>query len=310
MNFQIQRLNKTTIKSGRFYCPKCSKNELTNGFKAWQKDDIQNEEKWIFAAKETYCNICQDAHEKGISFKHGGIYDEGDENYCPKRIWVPGNYNVSLKCWNKTGGKTEEEWNKDEKWECNYCGFKPKSFTEFIFDYQIQSNKSELTKNNKQKDKDLEKKLDEEKNKNKNLIKEIQNLKQKLEELNNKILNINRLEEKIKSLENQIRLQNIELQKYKEANGASTEDIFSSLKPGEKILAINFVSKGCQEINNYNQICKSTELFVRVEERIYKDFPKFKDYDMYFEVNGKKIKRFKTLDENHIKTNDVIYICS
>ncbi len=98
--------------------------------------------------------------------------------------------------------------------------------------------------------------------------------------------------------------------KYKEANGVLTEDIFSSLKIGEKILAINFMIKGCQDINNYNQICKNIELFVTVEERLYKVFPKFKDHKTYFEINGKRIKRFKTLDENNIRTNDVIYIFS
>ena len=65
---------------------------------------------------------------------------------------------------------------------------------------------------------------------------------------------------------------------------------------------------GSNDINNYNQICKNTELFVRVEERLYKDFPQFKNYETYFEVNGKRIKRFKTLNENKIKKNDVICI--
>ena len=99
---------------------------------------------------------------------------------------------------------------------------------------------------------------------------------------------------------------NFNLQKYKESNDNQTEDILSSIKPSEKILAINFVSIGSQDINNYNQICKNTELFVRVEERLYNDFPQFKNSETYFEINGNRIKRFKTLDENNIKSNDVI----
>ena len=170
----------------------------------------------------------------------------------------------------------------------------------------IQNNTSENIANLKQRNNDLEKMLNEEKNKNKKLIEENENLKQKLTELNNKLNNFNKLKQKIKSLENQIKKQNIELQKYKEAKDNHDEDIFSSLKPGEKILAINFVSMGTQDINNYNQICKNTELFVKVEERLYKDFPQFKNYETYFEVNGNRIKRFKTLDENKIKKNDII----
>ena len=68
------------------------------------------------------------------------------------------------------------------------------------------------------------------------------------------------------------------------------------------------MSKGCQDIIHYNQICKNTEVFIRIEERLYKDYPQFKDYETVFEVNGKRIKRFKSLDENKIRTNDVIYV--
>ena len=38
----------------------------------------------------------------------------------------------------------------------------------------------------------------------------------------------------------------------------------------------------------------------------YDDFPQFKKYETYFEVQSKRIKRFQTLEENNIKNNDVI----
>ena len=79
-----------------------------------------------------------------------------------------------------------------------------------------------------------------------------------------------------------------------------------SSKPGEKILSINFVSNGFQGIMNYSLPCKNTELFVRLEEKLNNDYPELKDKETYFLVNGRKIKRFKTLDENHINSNDVI----
>ena len=229
-----------TLEEGHFNCPKCGRNDLTNEFTRWQKDDIQNEEKWIFVNREVPCQSCQKQQsslKRGERIMHmnnpGSV--EGDEDYCPIRNYVPGDYNIALKCWNETGGKTEEEWDKDVHWECKYWAYKPKSsFTEFIFGYNnlIQSNNSEGTINKKQNNNDLEKKLNEEKNKNKKLMEENNNLKQKLEELNNEIKNINKLEEKIKSLENRIKNQNTELQKYKENDGNQTEDIISSLKPG------------------------------------------------------------------------------
>ena len=52
--------------------------------------------------------------------------------------------------------------------------------------------------------------------------------------------------------------------------------------------------------------CKSSDLLVRLEERLYDDFPKYKNYETYFMVNASRIYRFKTLEENNIKNNDII----
>ena len=87
-----------------------------------------------------------------------------------------------------------------------------------------------------------------------------------------------------------------------------TNNTINILKPGENIMAINFVSMGFKDIVNYNIICKNTDLFIRLEEKLNNDFPILKDHETYFESNGKRLKRFKTLDENKIKSNDVINI--
>ena len=80
------------------------------------------------------------------------------------------------------------------------------------------------------------------------------------------------------------------------------------INPGEKIMTINFVSQGNQDITNYSLACKNTDLFVRLEEILYQDYPKFKDYETFFEVRTKRIKRFKTIEENDIRNNDVISV--
>ena len=137
--------------------------------------------------------------------------------------------------------------------------------------------------------------LNEEKEKNKILTKENYNLGQKIEFLNFKIA-------KLKSLgQNQNKSRNY-------TNTMDNEFLLSQMKPGEKILAVNFVSMGVNDIGHYNLICKNTDLFVRVEERLYNDFPQFKDYETFFNVKGKRIKRFKTIADNKIKNNDVINI--
>jgi hypothetical protein len=65
---------------------------------------------------------------------------------------------------------------------------------------------------------------------------------------------------------------------------------------------------GNQEITNCSFICKNTDLFVRLEERLYKDYPQFKEYETFFEVGTNRIKRFKTLEENKIKNRDIINV--
>ena len=65
---------------------------------------------------------------------------------------------------------------------------------------------------------------------------------------------------------------------------------------------------GNQDIGHYAVVCKNTDLFIRLEEKLYNEYPQFKNYETYFEVRTKRIKRFKTLDENEIKNGDVINI--
>ena len=71
-------------------------------------------------------------------------------------------------------------------------------------------------------------------------------------------------------------------------------------------MAVLFVSQGNQDITNYTMPCKSSDLFVRLEERLYQEFPKYRNYETFFMVNATRIFRFKTLEENGIKNSDVI----
>ena len=126
-------------------------------------------------------------------------------------------------------------------------------------------------------------------------------IKDKINKLNDEI---NTYKNQINILQNNLNQKDLELKNINIPN----DNIITSIKPGEKIFSVNFVSIGNQEIGNYSLVCKNTDLFVRLEERLYQEFPQFKDYDTYFKVNTKIIKRFKTLDENHIKSNDVINV--
>ena len=66
------------------------------------------------------------------------------------------------------------------------------------------------------------------------------------------------------------------------------------------------MTQGNNDIYNYSMTCKNTELFVRLEERLYEDFPQFKKVETIFMIDARRILRFQTLDENKIKRNDII----
>ena len=146
----------------------------------------------------------------------------------------------------------------------------------------------------------LKKQLNEEKTKNKVLSDENNRLKRLVNNLKN---NINDYYiKKIKSLEN-------EISKYKSnLNNIQIDYSVNSVKPGEKLITINFVSMGIEDVINYEIPCRNSDLFTRIEEKLNNDFPILKEHETYFESNGKRIKRFKTLDENKIETNDIINI--
>ena len=155
----------------------------------------------------------------------------------------------------------------------------------------------------------LKQQLNDEKKKNEILSNENKKLKSIIiTNLNNEINELKQYEQKNRLLQEEINKKNFEIQKYKSDNNKDFDEGITSIRPGEKIISINFVSMGNQYIGNYALICKNTDLFVRLEERLYNDFPDFKNYETYFENKTKRIKRFKTLDENKIKNKDVINV--
>ena len=78
------------------------------------------------------------------------------------------------------------------------------------------------------------------------------------------------------------------------------------LSQGEKLMSIIFTN-----INHtfyYSIICKNTDIFFNIEMKLYNAFPELSENENYFIVNGTKIKRNKTLDDNKIKNNNIIVI--
>ena len=177
----------------------------------------------------------------------------------------------------------------------------------------------------------MENKLTEEKKQNKILNNKINNLTKELEvqkskninlnniniDLTSKLINANKTINDLLNKLNSINLkseknefQKIINKKNNEINKLKSklnENSLENCKPGEKILAIGFTSCD-QKINNFILASKDSELFVRIEEKLYDEYSEYKEKETYFMVGGNKIKRFKTLKENNIKTGSIIML--
>ena len=74
----------------------------------------------------------------------------------------------------------------------------------------------------------------------------------------------------------------------------------------ETIIAVNFVNTSLNI--NYPMACKITDIFSKVEDKLYQEFPELKHKNYYFISNGKVIDRSLTFEQNKIKTGNTILI--
>ena len=79
------------------------------------------------------------------------------------------------------------------------------------------------------------------------------------------------------------------------------------LNEGEKLMTINFESFD-EQLKNYSIICKNTDNFNKIEKKLYDDYNEYYNVENYFTINGNKIHKFKSLDENKINNNDIIVL--
>ena len=128
-------------------------------------------------------------------------------------------------------------------------------------------------------------------------------------ELKNKLQNSEKLIEEYKTniseLKNQIKINYTTislLQKQLDQKEKMLKNV--DLNKNQKfiegdIMSINFISSDNKL--NYSIGCISTDIFVTIEEKLYKEFPEFRETNNIFLANGQEILRFKTVEENKIK---------
>ena len=82
--------------------------------------------------------------------------------------------------------------------------------------------------------------------------------------------------------------------------------IYYNFSPEIKLISFKIISED-QQIN-YDIIAKNNDLFSRIEEDFYNRNDKYKYTENFFLVNGNKIKKHLTLNENKIKSGDTLII--
>ena len=80
------------------------------------------------------------------------------------------------------------------------------------------------------------------------------------------------------------------------------------LNENEKLLTVIFTTY--DEIFYYSIICKNTERFNTIENKLYDSYSEYSNPENYFIFNGRKINKVKTLEENGIKNNSIIILNS
>ena len=146
---------------------------------------------------------------------------------------------------------------------------------------------------------------------------EIKELKEKLNKAN-KLIESQKIE--IQDLKNQINLsKNIENNNIKDLNYALTmkDNIINQLKQQlenlnnntgnypkkqiniEDMRCVNFITT--DQSLFYAVSCSGQDTFAEVEEKLYKEYPEYRETNNTFLANGKEILRFKTIAENKIR---------
>ena len=123
------------------------------------------------------------------------------------------------------------------------------------------------------------------------------NIEQKnlLNELNEKLKNIKINNDKFNELLEEIRIKDKIISNYP-----------IKLLDGEKLISAIFVSS--DKNIHYSIICKNTDKFSKIENMLYDAYPELIESENNFLINGKLINKYKSLDFNNIKNNDIIMV--
>ena len=120
----------------------------------------------------------------------------------------------------------------------------------------------------------------------------IQELQNKLNNYNNTINNLNNDINNYKNIisKKDLELNNLKSQLNNNINNIPSHSNFDS--------CVNFISSD-QNVH-YAITCLKTDTFAEIEEKLYKEYPQYRETNNTFIANGTQVLRFKTIAENKI----------
>ena len=120
----------------------------------------------------------------------------------------------------------------------------------------------------------------------------INKLQNKLNNYNNTINNLNN---DINNYRNIISKKDLELNNYK---SQLNNNIPNNNVNFNDIMSVNFISS--DQTVHFSIPCLKTNTFAEIEEKLYKQYPQYRETNNTFLANGMQVLRFKTIDENKI----------
>ena len=113
--------------------------------------------------------------------------------------------------------------------------------------------------------------------------------------LNNNTTIINNLNNTINNYQNIINQKDIELNNFR---AQLNNNIIKKNVDFDDIMCVNFISSD-QNVH-YAASCLKTNTFAEIEEKLYKQYPQYRETNNSFIANGTQVLRFKTIAENKI----------
>ena len=123
----------------------------------------------------------------------------------------------------------------------------------------------------------------------------INNLKTKINNYEN---TVNNLYDSIINYQNIINQNNLQLNHLKLKSSYNDDDTTSNKVFYDEIMVVNFISSDSRV--HYVVKCNKTSIFAEIEEKLYQQFPEYRETNNIFLANGTQILRFKTVEQNKI----------